>query len=279
MSTAEVEAVRDLAARASAADGVAPLNEETLFHLTDPGQHLLLLGEGDGKALLGYGHVEGGSAELVVDPGSRRRGHGLTLAQALSSAGTAFWAHGSLPGTAELGARLGLVAVRELLLMGRELTDLPERPLTGDVTVRKFEVGRDEAAWLALNAAAFASHPEQGSWTAEDLALRQDEPWFDPADLLLAERDGVLVASHWTKIVGPDEPGEVYVVAVDPAAQGGGLGTAVLLAGLAHLQQRGCRRVVLYVDADNAAAVHVYRRWGFTTLSTDTSWATPDPSA
>lgn len=218
----------------------------------------------------------------MVSPADRRQGHGRGLGAALLAAAPAasFWAHGSLPGSAELAAGLGLVITRELLLMGRALSELPERAMPDGVTLRGFEIGRDEDAWLTLNASAFAEHPEQGSWTAEDLALRVAEPWFDPADLLLAERDGAVVASHWTKLVdgalGGDEPGEVYVVAVDPAAQGGGLGSAILLAGLAHLRQRGARRVVLYVDADNAAAVHVYRRWGFATVSTDTAWARAD---
>ncbi len=268
--------MRDLVARAVAVDRAEPLNEESMLHLTEPGTHLLV--DGPARQLAGYGATDAGSSELVVDPGQRRQGHGRALAAALLEADPtgSFWAHGSLPGSTELAVSLGLTAARELLLMGRDLIDLPARTLPDGVTLRGFQVGRDEDAWLALNAAAFAEHPEQGSWTADDLTRRIGEPWFDPADLLLAERDGGLVASHWTKRVGGGKPGEVYVVAVDPQAQGGGLGTAILLAGLHHLQRRGEHRVILYVDADNAAAVHVYRRWGFTTVSTDTAWAVPD---
>ena len=65
-----------------------------------------------------------------------------------------------------------------------------------------------------------------------ELAERRSEPWFDPAGLFLAFGDaasdqaGRLLGFHWTK-VHPDQPGlgEVYVVGVDPSAQGRGLGS------------------------------------------------------
>jgi len=61
-----------------------------------------------------------------------------------------------------------------------------------------------------------------------------------------------------------DGVGEVYNLAVDPAAQGRGLGPLLLDAGLAHLFATGMRDVVLWVDATNTRALALYRSRGFT---------------
>jgi mycothiol synthase len=144
----------------------------------------------------------------------------------------------------------------------------PLPPLDDSVSIRAFRPG-DEPEILRVNAAAFAQHPEQGGMDAEDLAARMAEPWFDPGGLLLAERDGRLVGFHWTK-QHSTELGEVYVVSVAPEAQGGGLGRLLTLAGLHHLADGGARETLLYVESDNAPAVAVYRRLGFTHAPSDT---------
>jgi mycothiol synthase len=123
-----------------------------------------------------------------------------------------------------------------------------------------------------VNAAAFAHHPEQGSMDAANLAERMAEPWFDPAGLLVADTGEGLLAFHWTKQHSP-ELGEVYVVAVDPAAQGRGLGKAVTAAGLPHLAARGVRRIILYVESDNEPAIATYSRLGFEHTSTHVQYS------
>jgi len=142
--------------------------------------------------------------------------------------------------------------------------------------------GQDEQAWLTVNARAFAHHPEQGSWTLADLAQRERQDWFDPAGFFLAERDGRLAGFHWTKVHpdggqdGSGPIGEVYVVGVTPEAQGTGLGKALTVAGIRHLQHQGLHAVMLYVDADNVPAVSLYRRLGFTRWDVDVMYAPLD---
>ena len=217
----------------------------------------------------------------MIHPDHRGRGFGLALARALVAEAAPHplrvWAHGGLPAARALAARAGFTRVRSLWTMYRPLADLPPVPaLPPGVTMRTFSVGADEAAWLDLNRKAFAHHPEQGAWTAEDLSLREREPWFDPEGFFLAERDGKLSGFHWTKIHGtPPEVGEVYVVGVDPAGQGGGLGRALTLTGLHYLRSRGLPEVMLYVDEDNAPAIRLYESLGFTHRGTDVMFRHP----
>ena len=71
----------------------------------------------------------------------------------------------------------------------------------------------------------------------------------------------------------------MYVVGVDPAEQGSGLGRALTLAGLHYLRDRGLSSVILYVEGDNAPARHVYTALGFTHDSTDAMYQHPaDPT-
>ncbi len=209
-------------------------------------------------------------------PDARRRGLGRALAEAATRPGrvTTAWSHGDHPAAAAIAAGLGFARVRELWVMRRPATD-PLPPVSSDegVTIRGYRPSDAEAV-LAVNAAAFADHPEQGGMDAADLAARMSEPWFDPDGLLLAvDPDGALLGFHWTKQHPPtDGPphGEVYVVAIAPQAQGRGLGRTLTLAGLHHLTARGAQEIVLYVESDNLPARAVYERLGFAHASSDT---------
>jgi len=292
LSTDEVSVVRRLVASATEADGVRPLSEHVVLHLRyggdTPGRNLLLYAP-DGR-LGGYAHLDvtdvvaGSSAELVVDPAQRGRGLARALVAGLlretPDGRLRLWAHGEHPGAAALARAMGFEQIRALWQMRRSLyAKLPPVVLPDGVTVRTFQPARDERDWLDVNARAFADHPEQGGWTLEDLHRRMQEPWFDPAGFFLAERAGRLVGFHWTKVHGGEQAsdgghghdpiGEVYVVGVDPAAQGGGLGKALVLTGLRHLRALGLPEVMLYVEADNTAAIRLYTSLGFTHWDTD----------
>ncbi len=154
--------------------------------------------------------------------------------------------------------------VRTLQLMTINLP-VPVADVPADAVVRNFDAGVDDAAWLAQNNAAFADHPEQGAWRLDDLEERIREPWFDPSGFLVLEIDGRIAASCWTKVheLHPERFGEIYVISVDPAFQGRGLGRVMLTRGLQYLRQRGVHRAVLFVDADNLSAQSLYRSLGF----------------
>lgn len=64
------------------------------------------------------------------------------------------------------------------------------------------------------------------------------------------------------------------MVGILPDAQGGGLGKALTATGLRHLAAQGLPTAMLYVDADNTAAVTVYERLGFVTHEVDLMYRT-----
>ncbi|ORL11599.1 mycothiol synthase [Prescottella equi] len=286
-----VEAVRAMIARATVADGTAPISEQAVHALAadGPSRHLVCTVE---NRPVGYAHLEPGHgdhpamAEVVVDPAERGAGVGGRLVAAVLEAGgpgTRVWAHGNLPAAVAVARRLGLTGARELLQLRRSLAtpDLPDVVVPDGVALRTYRGSEDDAELLRVNAAAFAWHPEQGTWTQREIDERRAEPWFDPAGLFLAfpsEGDtNRLLGFHWTKVHAPEngDPalGEVYVVGIDPDAQGRGLGRVLTLAGLHHLRDRGLGTVLLYVEGDNTAALHTYERLGFERFHVDVAYA------
>ncbi|MFE4860855.1 mycothiol synthase [Streptomyces sp. NPDC056670] len=281
LSPSQAGAVLDLIAEAARTDGQQAVSEQGRLQLRggrrEGVRHFLLTADG---VLAGYAQledadpVEAPAAELVVHPSHRGHGHGRALGSALLGATgkrLRVWAHGGHSAARHLAQVLGLTLFRELRQLRRPLNPLGiDEPVWPEgVTVRTFTPGEDDAAWLAVNAAAFSHHPEQGSLTQRDLDDRKAESWFDPKGFFLAEKNGELVGFHWTKVHAEERLGEVYVVGIRPDAQGGGLGKALTATGLRHLAAEGLPTAMLYVDADNTAAVTVYERLGFTTHEVD----------
>ena len=273
------ESVRALLIVARQTDGTPEVQAEgPLPREFRGGRHLLAT---DGDVLLGYAHVDTtGDAfgnqivELIVHPRHRGKGVGTALVDEVLTVDSPLrlWSHRDHPAAARIAGRRQLTRARELLLMGLDNdVDLPEPRWRDGTTVRTFVPGQDEAAMVAVNKRAFDWHPEQGLLTEEDVRATEQEPWFDPDGFFLAEEDGRVVGFHWTKVHG-DGTGEVYVVGVDPDAQGGGLGSALTLVGLHHLRARGVRETILYVESDNRAAVAVYSRLGFTLRHTNVAY-------
>jgi mycothiol synthase len=303
LTEGEIAEVQGLMAVATDVDGTAPLSEHVLMHLDHGGdvEALHLLARDDAGALVAFAHLDatdpvaGGAGELVVHPGARRRGIGDRVVQSLldriADAGSPaggrlrLWAHGEHPGAAAIAQRHGVTRARVLWQMRRSLLAPLAAPTFPDgVQLRPFVPGEDEPEFLRVNNAAFDWHPEQGGWDVDQMKLREAEPWFDPAGFLLAvDGGGHLLGFHWTKVHGAEggghsgghshEPiGEVYVLGVDPRARGMHLGKALTLAGLRHLRDRGLRQVMLYVEADNEAAIRVYEGLQFTHWDTDVSY-------
>ncbi|WP_217428646.1 mycothiol synthase [Microlunatus speluncae] len=275
--------VRRLVEEATADDGFSALNEAAELALAEAGSehavdHLLAV---DGDRLVGYGQLLDATGSLVVHPDHRRHGTGsallaelITLGRARGAGPVAFWATRDTTAARALAERHGLTRQRELLIMKRPLTEpVAPAPIPTGIEIRAFQVGVDEAQWLTVNRRAFAHHPEQGAITRADLDQRIGQDWFDPAGFLVATDGDTMIGFHWTK-QHPGTLGEVYVIGVDPDRSGGGIGSALLTRGLIHLAERGDDEVILYTEGENAGAIALYQRTGFTIDTRDVMYST-----
>lgn len=289
--------VHALAGRAEAHDGVAPLSEQFLAGLSDARlghSHVVALAGAEivGTEIAGAAAVAGGEAEFFVAPAWRQRGVGAQIYKELVNQGVeSFWAHGNLAGARALAAANSLEAGRRLLVMEvggddlRASAQVPYEKLSAEGyevlnladSVERWGKQFVESAWLEANNQAFSWHPEQGGWDIDRLHRGMEAAWFDPQDVLFLWRtdsettDNIqpdLAGFHWTKwhAEETDEFGEVYVVGLADAFRGRGLGGPVLNIGLERLAEKAAQRVILYVEADNKAAVRVYEKYGFKTI-------------
>jgi mycothiol synthase len=283
LNAAEIAEVGELVGAAERADGHRPLSDHLWLDLAQGGRRGfagLLAWEPDHEHPVGYAQISRGNdswaLELVVHPhhryemaaiGPELLSAALELVAQEGGGHVHWWVFEPTSAHVQLAASVGLHPGRRLLQMRRPLPlNIP-----ADCTTRAFVPGQDEDAWLHVNNRAFAEHPEQGGWDLATLRAREQEAWFDPEGFRLHEVDGRLAAFCWTKVHTDQHPalGEIYVIAVDPDFHGRGLGRSLTVAGLEHLASRGVTVGMLFVDADNAAAVTMYRNLGFEIHRTD----------
>ncbi|MGY3128100.1 mycothiol synthase [Agrococcus sp. UYP33] len=266
-----IELARALAAACAAHDGVPPFNDQALVEL-ERGERRTI---GDAEALAVISDRDR-EVELAVAPDARGQGRGGDLARRVAAELGAFeaWSHGDLPAAQAIAASLGMARVRTLLQLRAPVPAADGADDRLPDGVRAFEPA-DASALLALNAAAFADHPEQGRMSADDLAARMAEPWHDDANLVVADgadpsTPGALDAFAWVKPDG--DVAELYVLGVSPTRQGAGLGQRMLAAAFVRMRALGAMTAHLYVEGDNAPALALYERAGFDRWAIDVRW-------
>jgi mycothiol synthase len=264
------------------ADGQRPLSDHMWLDLRQggrPGFAGLIGWQEDHDHLVAYCQVSRGndswSLDLVVHP--HHRYEMMTIGPDMLRAATEiikaeggghvhWWVFEPTPTYTTLASDIGLSPGRTMLQLRVPL------PLEHTTTVETcaFRIGHDEQDWIEVNNRAFADHPEQGDWSLQTLASRFATDWFSAEGLLLHHENEQLAGFCWTKLHTDTNPhlGEIYVVAVDPSFSRRGLGRALTIAGLRHLSANGAPVGMLYVAADNAPALAMYRSLGFTTYST-----------
>ena len=155
--------------------------------------------------------------------------------------------------------------MRTILKLHRSLVAQFPKPVTS-ADISTFNPA-DSDEWLALNNKIFVAHPDQGDWVMQDLTNRMKENWFDAEGFFLAREKGEIIGFCWTKIhhdrVNEGPIGEIYVIGVNPSAHSSGLGKALMLTAMHYFQSKDIKESMLYVDADNHAALILYKKLGF----------------
>lgn len=252
-------------------DGHEPLSEQKEFELRRNA------GVWDGHVIEEAGHIAGYihishnpafrrcAVELVLGPSLRSPDAITNVAEEATRCATGehvtLWA--ATTDVVDVLLESGWSVERRLLRLRRSLPPENAPGVPDGIVVRPLRPGVDEDEFLAVNNAAFAGHPENGSWTRATLRERMSLPWFDPTGFLLAWDGDKLAGFNWTK-VHDEDVGEIYAIAVAPSHRGRRLGRALALQGLWYLfEERGVTTAMLYVDGDNQPALNVYESLGF----------------
>lgn len=282
LSDSERTEVDALMADAWRADGTRPMSDHMWLDLREGGRRGyagVIARDDDHDHIIGYCQVSRGNdswgIDLIVHPhhrydmaeiGPRLLSEAVNVVAGDGGGHVHWWVFEANNAHARLAESAGFRPGRRLLQLRRPLPleDNHLRLLDGFDT-HPFRVGTDEKEWLAVNNAAFATHPEQGGWTIDTITSRQGEPWFDAEGFRIHRTGGSIDGFCWTKIHREENDllGEIYAVGVDPAVASHGIGRRLVIDGLRHLASAGARTAMLYVDADNAAAMNVYASLGF----------------
>ena len=215
-------------------------------------------------------------AELVVHPQARRRGIGSAMARTgLSEGGDGarIWAHGNLEPARATAAALGLVVVRELLQMRRPLTDLPDgddsrrrahRDLLRTRRRRRTAARQQCRVRVASRAGRLDAPPTSPSVAASrgstraGLFMAVDETHRQAARLPLDQGAHRRSGRGLRRRRRPGRAGPRTGRRADS-----GRAASPRRAAVAGAQPT----VMLYVEADNSAAVKTYRATGFRRLT------------
>jgi N-acetylglutamate synthase len=158
------------------------------------------------------------------------------------------------------------------LLTARQATELAT-PAQNPAPARHGEDRRTQVM-LDAPAHAWASVYTAPGFDAEDGALRvQLLSRSRFARYAYVQSTGVSLAAG-TACISRDWL-SVHGMRTLPQAQGQGLGASLLAAFTNLARQRGITRAFLQVEADNAPALALYRRFGFTTAWTYHYWKAP----
>jgi len=131
--------------------------------------------------------------------------------------------------------------------------------------------GVHASTWRTAYAGIVPDSYLEGMSPEVSLARRRERypnyPVLPQGEELVAEQDGAIVGyaslGHVREEGMPADLGEIWALYVLPSHQGDGVGTALLVAGVARLQTLGFTSIVLWVLSGNVSARAFYEQRGF----------------
>ena len=160
---------------------------------------------------------------------------------------------------------VGFSSVQDLMLLTMNHWTVPQFSLAPDIAPKKaIRWGnhitsslRDDI--LRLDARAFGV-----AWALDTDALADALRATSRSQVLIARHKGVL--QGFVVVGATSGTGYLQRLAVDAAAQRGGIGSCLVAAAVQWTSRRGCRHTVVNTDVNNHYAQHLYEKIGFVSL-------------
>lgn len=166
-------------------------------------------------------------------------------------------------------SKLGFECIRRDLILRLDIAKVSRADMEqAALGCRHLQPG-EEGKLTQIQNRAFA-----GTWgynpnTVETIAYYLNLGNRSPEDVVVTFDGDKIIGYCWTGIgggekeAGSDRKGRIYMIGTDPDYRGKGVGKKVLLAGLAHLRNRGVQVAGLTVDSENKVAYALYQSIGF----------------
>lgn len=148
---------------------------------------------------------------------------------------------------------VGFTVREELHLLAHDLLDLPDRRGVGGEHQLRRVLRRDRDRVLAVDGSAFDPF-----WRLDADAL-EDAVRATPSTRFRMERSG----RGYALTGRAGDRGYIQRLAVDPRAEGAGLGSALLVDGLVWLRRWRAREALVNTQTGNTRAIALYERLGF----------------
>lgn len=164
-------------------------------------------------------------------------------------------------------AKLGFEFVRRFLQLRLDMVRvLPQDTHQAVPQYRHIQRG-DEYELAQIQNRSFA-----GSWgynpnTVEELVYELNSSNCSTEEIKLACEGDKAIGYCWTRTISEigrnERIGQIFMLGVDPAYRGKGIGKGVLFNGLSYLKSKGRQVTELTVDSENKIACNLYRSVGF----------------